>query len=163
LFPLAGFWLLSVAIRKTLQVRRFGEVELRMDPLPGSLGGEVGGVLEVPVSFRPGDVFAVTLRCQRVTRRNNSSNQEVIWQETGRAVAAPGNIGTRLAFRFAVPATLPPSSDDPAGSHQWTVRLTADLPGIDLDHSFVIPVVATDPPRASGLSVPLAPDLVPLA
>lgn len=162
MFPLVGFWLLSVAIRKTLQVRKFGEIVLQMNPLPGSLGGEVGGVVELPVPFRAGQAFSVSLSCQKSTRHNNGTTQELVWQDTGRAVAAPAAGGTRIAFRFAVPAQLPPSGDAPVGSHQWVVRVTADLPGIDLDRSFQIPVVASASPQASTLDVPLAPSLEPV-
>lgn len=47
------------------------------------------------------------------------------------------------------------------GSYQWLLRLSADLPGIDLDRNFLIPVVATETPLTSTLSTPLAPSLAP--
>jgi len=161
MFPVVGFWLLSVAIRKTLQIRRFGEIELLMNPSPDSLGGEVGGVIELPVPFHAGQVFSVSLSCQNVTRHHNGVSEELVWQDAGRALAAPTATGTRIAFRFAVPAQLPPSSADPQGAQQWIVRVTAELPGIDLDRSFLIPVVATGTRQFSTLSVPLAPALEP--
>jgi len=157
MFPLVGFWLLWEAVRRTLQIRIFGDIQLRMDPFPASIGGEAGGTIELPVRFSSGYVFAVSLSCEQVIKHHDGSRKELVWQEGGCAASTLGPAGTRIAFRVAVPATEPPSSD----SHQWTVRITAELPGLDLDRSFVIPVIREEPPRTSRLTVPLAPDLMP--
>jgi len=157
MFPLVGFWLLWEAVRRTLQIRIFGDIQLRMDPFPASIGGEAGGTIELPIRFSSGNVFAVSLSCEQVIKHHDGSRKELIWQESGCAASTPGPAGTRIAFRVAVPATGPPSGD----SHQWTVRITAELPGLDLDRSFVIPVIREESPRSSRLTVPLAPDLVP--
>ncbi|UPU35895.1 DUF3592 domain-containing protein [Geomonas paludis] len=157
MFPLVGFWLLWEAARRTLQIRIFGEIQLRMDPFPASIGGEAGGTIDLPIHFSSGNVFAVSLSCEQVIRHRDGNRKELIWQEGGRAAATLGPAGTRIAFRVAVPATEAPSSD----SHLWTVRITAELPGLDLDRSFVIPVIREQSPRTSRLNVPLAHDLMP--
>lgn len=157
MFPLVGFCLLWEALRRTLQIRIFGDIQLRMDPFPASIGGEAGGTIDLPVRFSRGNVFAISLSCEQVIRHHNGSRTELLWQDAGCAAATPGPAGTRIAFRVAVPATESPSSD----SHQWTVRITAELPGLDLDRSFVIPVIREESSRISSLSVPLAPDLMP--
>ena len=162
LFPVVGFWLLAVAIRKTLQIRKFGQVVLQMNPSPGSLGGEVGGMVDLPVPYRAGQIFNVSLSCQKVRRQRKSTSEELVWQDAGPAVAAHGPGGTRIAFKFAVPAELPPSSNDVESGHRWVVRLTADLPGIDLDSNFVIPVVATAAPLTSSITVPPTPGVRPV-
>lgn len=157
MFPLAGFWLLWEAARKTLQIRTFGDIRLRMDPFPASIGGEAGGTVDLPIHFSSGNVFAVFLCCEQVIKHRDGIRKELIWLETGRAASTLGPAGTRIAFRVAVPATEPPSSD----SHLWTLQITAELPGLDLDRSFVIPVIREQTPGTSSLNVPLAPDLMP--
>ena len=47
LFPLAGVVLLYMAIVRSLEYRRFGQVLLHMDPYPGAIGGQVGGYLQL--------------------------------------------------------------------------------------------------------------------
>ncbi len=157
MFPLVGFWLLWEAARRTLQIRIFGDIQLRMDPFPAAIGGEAGGTIDLPINFSSGNVFSVFLCCEQVIKHRDGNRKELIWQEAGRAVPTLGPAGTQIAFRVAVPATEPPSSD----SHLWTLRITAELPGLDLDRSFIIPVIRDKSPRTSSLNVPLAPDLMP--
>lgn len=157
MFPLAGLWLLWEAARRSLQIRIFGDIQLRMDPFPASIGGEAGGSIDLPIHFSSGNVFAVSLSCERVIKHRDGSRKELIWQQAGCAASTPGPAGTRIVFRFAVPDTEPPTGD----CHLWTVRITAELSGLDLDRSFVIPVIRGQSPRTSRLTVPLAPDLMP--
>lgn len=157
MFPLVGFWLLWEAVRRTLQIRIFGDIQLRMDPFPASIGGEAGGMIELPIRFSSGNVFAVSLSCEQVIKHHDGSHKELVWQEAGCAASTLGPAGTRIAFRVTVPATALPSSD----FHHWTLRITAELPGLDLDRSFVVPVIREESPRTSRLTVPLAPDLMP--
>ncbi|NJC89392.1 MAG: DUF3592 domain-containing protein [Desulfuromonas sp.] len=155
MFPLAGFWLFWLAISKTLQVRTFGDIRLQMDPFPATIGGDAGGIIELPVRYDHSTNFVVSLYCERISQTRNGSHREVVWQEESPGVTAPGIAGTRVSFRIAVPASEPPSSDN----HQWSARLTAELPGIDLDRTFILPVIREETPRASSLAVPLANDL----
>ena len=48
-FTLLGLVILFVAVRESLRWRRFGRLEMTLDPLPGSIGGHVGGSLELPI------------------------------------------------------------------------------------------------------------------
>lgn len=155
MFPLVGIWLLWEAARRTLQVRTFGDIKLRMDPFPASIGGEAGGTIDLPVRFSGDNIFAVSISCEQIFKSRDGSRKELVWVETGNAASGPGPAGTKISFRFAVPASQQPTGD----SYQWTVRVTAELPGLDLDRSFIIPVILEEVPRASRLSVALAPDL----
>ncbi|MBI1920778.1 MAG: DUF3592 domain-containing protein [Geobacter sp.] len=162
LFPVGGFWLLWMAIRLTLQMRNFGKIFLKMDPFPGSLGGDVGGGIDLPIPFKPENQFKVSLNCTHQTRHicsdgSSGTRSDLIWQETAYAFANPAERGTRVRFRFAVPADLPESSTEYPSYHQWTVNLSAELPGIDLDRNFTIPVIRTTPPLTS--SMPVEPSL----
>ena len=148
IFPLAGMYLLYWAINSTLSWRRFGQLRLALDPYPGSLGGQVGGTIEVPIAYNPQQRFPVNLQCVRryVTGsgKNRTSHESIIWQSTGLAHSQPtATGGTRLALAFNVPATLPASETYSDDYRFWRLELNADLPGVDLHRQFEIPVFAT--------------------
>lgn len=166
-FPIAGIFLVAVAVRKVLQWRKFGSLILAMDPFPGSIGGEVGGIVELPLNnFRQGNDFRVSLSCIRVrvsgTIRNRTRHEDLIWRSHGRALAEPAAAGTRLKFKFGVPQGLPQSGQPSDDYHKWVVEVKSNLPGIDLDQGFVVPMVDTANPAASSLRIempcePVAP------
>ncbi len=144
IFPLAALCFLVSALRKTLEWRRFGRLALVMDPFPGSLGGDVGGSLELPLRYGPDHRFEATLACCRVyekdTGESTETREEVIWDRPGLVRAGPSLDGTRLAFRFTPPSDLPESEPKSADYTRWSLHLRAALPGPDLDRVFVIPV-----------------------
>lgn len=157
LFPLVGLRLLWQAFKKRRQMRKLGEIRLNMDPFPASIGGEAGGIVDLPVRYSADNVFHVSLRCERVIDRYDGPSMELMWDERGYATAMPVDTGTRIAFRFAVPANQLSSSN----VHVWTVQITADLPGLDLDRSFIVPVLRKGVPKRSQLAVPLSSELNP--
>jgi hypothetical protein len=148
IFPLAGIYLLVWAIKYTLSWRRFGLLRLMLDPYPGSLGGQVGGTIEIPIAYNPKQRFPVNLQCVRryVTGsgKNRTSHESIIWQSNGLAHSQPSATGgTRLALGFNVPANLPASETYSDDYRFWRLELNADLPGVDLHRQFEIPVFAT--------------------
>lgn len=157
LFPLVGLRLLWQAFKKRRQMQELGEIRLHMDPFPASVGGEAGGTIDLPVRYSADNVFLVSLRCERGIKRDDDTNTELMWDERGYATSMPAETGTRIAFRFAVPASQLSSSN----VHLWTVRITAELPGLELDRSFIIPVQRDDRPKRSQLAVPLSCELKP--
>lgn len=149
LFPLIGVGLLVWAIRRTLEWRRFGAAPVTLDPFPGSIGGHVGGTIELHLPFDAAAQFQLTLSCLRSyisgSGKNRSRKEEAKWQSTMPAHAEPGAAGTRLVFRFDVPEGLDPSDADPGSTYYlWRLNLQADLPGTDLDRDYEIPVYATN-------------------
>ncbi len=147
IFPLAGLGMLVSAVRQWLAWRRFGALALELDPFPGSLGGDAGGTLDLPVRFHPGQRYEVTLACCRVYEKSNGDSREtredVIWDRRGLAEAKPTTTGTRLAVRFSPPEDLPESTPKSGDYKRWSLHFHAGLPGADLDRLFVIPVYRT--------------------
>ncbi|MEN0037417.1 MAG: DUF3592 domain-containing protein [Cellvibrio sp.] len=148
LFPIAGFFLLYLAITITLSWRRFGQLVLEMDPYPGVIGGKVGGIIDLKLPFDSNQHFPVTLLCIRSyetgSGKNRSRNESVLWQSNGVAhtqLLPTG--GTRLLTRFAVPKGLPVSEAYSSDYNFWRLDLKADLPGVDLHRQFNIPVFST--------------------
>lgn len=153
LFPLVGLGLLYAVGLQILRWRRFGELVLEMDPFPGSLAGDVGGSLRVPLRWDPSHRFEVILDCShvRISRnsKGNSRSERVVWRERGQALAEPTAIGTRIHFRFQVPQDLPQSEPASDNYHHWQVHVSSALAGADLKSSFEIPVYDTGEPLQS--------------
>ena len=168
LFTLTGLLIFVGAVRHTLRRRRFKHLELQLDPFPGALGGHAGGTVDLP-SIRPSDAeFRAVLLCVHSrtvkTRNSRGTADEVVWSDEMIPTAEGYGIGARLRFTFDVPADLPPTSGEPDDHHYWAVRLTASLPGADLDEVFTVPVYVTHPPRTAehaSLRTPTLADGLP--
>jgi len=149
LFPLIGLALLVWAIRRTREWRRFGAAPVTLDPFPGSIGGHVGGTIDVGVPFDPGARFSVTLTSlhsyETGSGDNRSRRESARWQDTQLAQAVAGPAGTRLRFRFDVPKDQQPSDAAKRGDswNLWRLNLNAALPGVDIDRDYEIPVYPT--------------------
>jgi hypothetical protein len=160
LFPLVGIWLLYHAAVKTLQWRRFGSLKLMLQPSPGVVGHEIAGVVELPERFPSTTDFRITLDCihRRVSNRGRDRTtwEKTIWQDQVSAQPVSSGRGTRLSFRFRTAPGLPGSEPESDDYRYWRVRLHAELPGADLDHSFTIPMV---PGSANTLASTLPADV----
>lgn len=156
LFPLFGIVMLIWAINATRSWRSFGQLRLQLDPYPGSLGGQVGGTIELPLPYDSQQRFPVNLQCLRSyetgSGKNRSRHENVIWHAHGLAHSQPSTQGgTRLRLCFEVPADLPASESHSKDYHFWRLELSADLPGVDLQRQFELPVFATAEPSRSAL------------
>lgn len=144
LFPLVGLGLLTWAIRRTLNWRRFGMTPLVMDPFPGALGADVGGTVELRLAHSHKHRFQVTLTCNHVytrrTRDGTETVREAKWQDEQQADVQPGMHGTRLHFLFQPPDELPESSQGDSSWYEWTVQITSELTGADFNRAWEIPV-----------------------
>ena len=152
LFPLIGLFLAYKAIVKTLEYRRFGRVLLNMDPFPGAIGGHVGGLLQVKnLDYRAASdtqTLSVKLECVHSyvsgSGDSRSRRETIKWAEQGQPQINKAQQGVNLVFRFNVPEHLPQADVEQSGSyHFWRLSVNADIPGIDLDRSYNIPVFAT--------------------
>ncbi len=149
LFPLVGIGLLVWAARRTLEWRRFGIAPVLLDPFPGSIGGNVGGTIELGYPYDSSAKFIVTLAniYSHVSGsgKNRTTHEAFLWQHSAAAHNEPGSKGTRLIFRFDVPDGLHPSDAVRDGSkyYLWRLNLKANLPSIDIDRAYEIPVYPT--------------------
>ncbi len=148
LLPLAGAWLLGWAIRQTLAWRRHGRAPLVMDPYPGAIGGQVGGTVDLQLAYDPGLVFRTSLTCiysyLSGSGKNRNRKERVVWQTEGAAWSVPRLAHTRLEILFDVDSGLPASDpQDESAYHLWRLRVAANLPGIDFERVFEIPVFPT--------------------
>jgi hypothetical protein len=77
--------------------------------------------------------------------KNRSRNESAMWQDVQIAHTSSGTKGMRLSFRFAVPEGLDESD---AGQSEdsyyiWRLNFKAELPGVDIDRDYEIPVYPT--------------------
>lgn len=149
LFPIVGVGLLIWALRRTLEWARFGPAPVSMDPFPGSIGGHVGGTIDVRWPFDARQQFALTLTCIHSyvsgSGKDKSQRERALWQDNLVAHSEPSAAGTRLSFRFDVPEGLRESGTEKNDSyHIWRLHLSADLPGTDISRDYELPVFATE-------------------
>jgi hypothetical protein len=149
LFPLVGVGLLTWAVRRTMEWRRFGPAPIMLDPFPGSIGGHVGGTVDVKLPYDSNVRFSLTLTSlysyMSGSGKDRSRKTSAKWQDTQIAHATAGARGTRLEFRFDVPDDLNESDADQSDDqyYLWQLNLTAELPGADIDRDYEVPVYAT--------------------
>ena len=153
LFPLIGLGLAWIAAVKWLQWKRFGKLELVMDPFPAAPGGDAGGMIELPIAYHAGKTVDITLSCinVRISRssKSTSHHETVLWRERARVAVEPGMRGSRVRFRFLLPDDMPTSTEPSNQYTRWVVHLQRKLPGADLDQTFEIPVLASATPLQS--------------
>lgn len=149
IFPLIGLFLVYWAIKSTLQWKKIGPAPMTLDPFPGSIGGHVGGTVDINLPYDPNTQFVLTLTNVYTyvsgSGKNRSRNERPKWQKEIVAHSERGIKGTRITFRFDVPEGLTPSDADPDTSdyYFWKINVTAELDGADIDRDYRIPVYAT--------------------
>jgi hypothetical protein len=149
LFTAVGIGLLTWAIRRTLEWRRFGPTPVTLDPFPGSIGGHVGGSIDLNVPYDDRNEFQLTLTNLRSYVSSSGKDRErretAKWQDMIVAHTETTGSGTRLTFRFDVPEGL--NASDPQQNEDsyyiWRLDLAGELDGTDINRSFDIPVFAT--------------------
>ena len=148
LFPIVGIGLLVWAVRRTKEWTRFGAAPVTLDPFPGSIGGHVGGTIDLKLRYDSSHEFELSLTNIHSyvsgSGKNRSQREKALWQDTSIAHAELGVKGTRLTFRFDIPEGFNESDTKKDDSyHVWRLNLHAELAGTDLDRNYELPVYAT--------------------
>lgn len=149
LFPLVGIYLVYWAITKTREWNRFGPAPVTLDPFPGSIGGHVGGTIDVNLPYDAANEFSVTLTSLRSSisgsGKNRRRSESATWQDVQLAKSSSGAKGTRLIFRFEVPeGQKEADASQVEDAYQiWRLNLTAELDGANFDRDYELPVYAT--------------------
>ncbi|MCB1035804.1 MAG: hypothetical protein KDD47_18425, partial [Acidobacteria bacterium] len=117
------------------------------------IGGPLRGVIRIPSRLpQPEEGFLIRLSSIRKTRtgsgKNRSTSERVLWQDqlvldrplTGNALS-----GTVLPVLFAIPYDAEESNSENTDRQTiWRLEVEAEIPGVDLDQSFEVPVFRTD-------------------
>lgn len=156
--PLAWLFTLKPLYRLWRRWRHYRGVALTLDPYPGSVGGQVGGYVSIPVRWDASMPVDVRLNCVGVSvsgsGKNRSRSETVRWRKRAGARATPsGPDGTRIEFLVDVDDDLPSSDPKKGNSYTyWALRI--QLAGSDFDQSFEIPVFDTGRSQESNLRLP---------
>lgn len=163
-FPLVGLFLGWRVVRRVLHRRKFGTATLVMEDMPGRLGRPLHLRLKTGVrpDEAPADGFHVRLSCYRravrYTRdsdgdRRRTIEKDLLWRDEKRVRGRPSDAGDRLEVpvTFELPSAPPPSTPEKRENRiLWAVEAEADVPGLDFQTTFEIPVFApeqgTEPP-----------------
>lgn len=149
LFPLVGIGLLAWATRRTLEWRKLGATPVVLDPFPGSIGGHVGGTIDLGTPFDTARQFQVTLssiHCYMSgSGKNRKRRESALWQDELVAHAGSGPLGTRIAFRFDVPDGQVESDAEQVSDsyHVWRLNVRCDADDLRMDRDYNIPVYPT--------------------
>lgn len=149
-FPIAGLLLLLLAAYQTLRRRKYGVSVCRLDRVPIPLGSTLRGEIDVRLREAPPAGFALRLASVRRTvtgsGKNRSVSESILWQDEQTVAhgAMPSPHGLRLPFRFDIPWECEPATlADPADLVVWRLHVSAEVPGIDYQSFFELPVFRT--------------------
>jgi hypothetical protein len=166
LFPLAGLWLLARAVLASLRKQKYGISMLELSTKPGAIGRSLTGVVSAPVGLTPAKGFRVRLTSvRRVTSRTgkSSSTQEtVLWEDEHQAPGQQSRdyqgMRTTIPIAFQLPGDGEPCDTRNANDRVlWRLQVEADVPGVDYEASFEVPVfriASVDPSLASAAANP---------
>lgn len=163
-FPVAGVLLLALSIHQALRRRRYGTSVCRIERVPVPLGATLRGEIGVRLHEVPPAGFALRLACvrRRVTGsgKNRSVHESILWQDEQTVMhgVMPSSHGLRVPFRFDIPWDCEPASfADPSDIVLWRLGASAEVPGVDYQAFFELPVFRTGdardelPPRVHGV------------
>jgi len=157
LFPLAGLYLIGMAIHKTLDWRRFGQMKVTLEPYPGAIGGDVAGTIHLSTPLPAGTPIKVSLDCVRHYTHGKNSSQSIVWQHRGLFEPLQSRRSTSVQFLFEVPTNVPQSSTGNSSYHAWTLSVSAELPGVDLVRQIELPVFPSEEKSSSSFRLNLNP------
>jgi Protein of unknown function (DUF3592) len=150
IFPLVGAGLLWWAGRNVFRRMKFGESLLEMESVPGVIGGRLAGVVRTTRNLEQARSFEATLSAVGKTRSrkgdDRGTEETILWQKSQTLVPPSPVRGTTLSIpvAFAVPADQPPTDEsDPDRQIVWRLTLGADVPGLDYEVTFEVPVFRT--------------------
>lgn len=159
-FPIAGLWLLIVAVQQALRWRKFGDSVLELSTLPGVIGAQLGGTIHARLSLRPHDEVMLTLSCvQRITTgsgKDRSTREHILWQEEQPPLRQlplehPRRVAIPVAFE--IPGDCRESdSSHPNNKTLWQLEARAKVAGMDYHARFEVPVFRTSASEASSAS-----------
>jgi hypothetical protein len=151
LFPLIGICLLTWASLQTLRLARFGKTCIQLQTLPGVLGKSLKGTIDVRLPYPLPHGINLALTCvNRVTSGTGNSRstfEYIRWQgkkNLGAEQIMAGPVGSTIPLDFDIPRNLQSSDhSNPSNEILWLVRAEADVPGVNFDETYEVPVFQT--------------------
>jgi hypothetical protein len=150
-FPIVGVFLILSAIKSVLSWRKYAGSVFEMASVPGVIGGQLAGVIRVPVKVAPQEGFRLTLNCvKRVTTNNgqdSNTSESVLWQDEqliAHEMLQNDPERSAIPALFQIPYECQPTDETEANSKiLWRLEVSAKTPGLDFAASFEVPVFKT--------------------
>lgn len=149
LFVVVGGGIMSYALINQRRYKLIGPTPLFLDPLPGALGGQIGG--QFTIQSRSQDTpIKIVLSCKRQVKSGKNTNTKLIWQESMQGYIKSTARGMNVQFLFDCPDNLPDSN---SSSVFWEVRAESELnlgaKSIKFQRNWDIPVESSKLARSS--------------
>lgn len=149
--PIIGLTILCGALYVSMRSWKFGKSVCMIDALPIPVGGSFHGEIAHRESSVPESGYRLELRAvNRITTgsgQNRHMVETTLWQSELRvspALVAPSPAGVRVPFDFDIPPDAPQSDlHDPTDLTMWRLIASAEMPGIDYNARFELPVFET--------------------
>ena len=151
LFSAIGLGLLVWAFLMVARWGKFGESVFIMKSVPGVVGGELSGVIDIPVKLRPQDGFQLKLVCMSQNgpdaNDDSISVRAVLWkseQTMARDLIADDPARTGIPVCFQIPRECRATDETIPGFRVfWRLEASAKLPGVNYQAVFEVPIFAT--------------------
>jgi hypothetical protein len=145
IFPVIGIGFLVAAVRRTMQHVRFGRSTLQLKTLPGVIGGRLTGDLMLCGKLGALQAVDVALSCRRRETTGSGDNRRTrtttLWEAARHydSVSVFSQNQASVSIAFDIPPGQRPSSND----IDWLVKVTAPVPGVNVNLEFNVPVFRT--------------------
>jgi hypothetical protein len=148
---LMGLPVLFGAIRATIRFERFGKTYFEMSSLPFSPGSRLAGAIHIHLDTDVRHGVNLKLWCTRSVVTGSGKERSVhmmpLWEESKNippASLARGPFGTIIPVEFTIPSDAPQTDhDNPDDQIQWSLKVNADVPGVNYSDEFELPVFCT--------------------
>lgn len=161
LFPVIGLYILFVALTAALRQWKFRGTLFRMETMPGVIGGKLRGVLVVPRV--QGNDWQMTISLINQEKKTSGSGknrhtsvhvlfkQQKIVNTADYFRSTPTITGSgyiEIPVEFVIPYDTKDQTDNyDRHSYCWLLEVKADIPGLDMNFTFDMPVFRTEQSR----------------
>ena len=156
LFPAVGVGLLGAAIYSWLKWLKFGNAVFEMANVPGAVGGALEGTIKLGRFLRFPTGVKVRLCCVRQittgSGKNRSTREMILWESERHLPDTGGTDTIPVLFAISVDAKET-NGANPDDQILWRLTAKAELPGVDLSETFVVPVCNVTPTPAQAAVV----------
>jgi len=153
LFPLVGVSMLIWAIYATLRWLKFGRAYCDLITHPGVVGGWFTAVVWAGYRHRDDDTATAVLTCyhkyETGSGKNRSTHRDIQWQEEHiirrEGIGQDDQGKTALPVKIYLPRECKPTTlANPNDCIEWDLTVHSDVPGIDFQSAFIVPVFVTE-------------------
>lgn len=153
LFPIFSVFLLIWTVRVTIIWKKFGQSYFKLLNNPGTIGGQLDGVIETSTKIQPQGGLKLRCYCVHLDSTGKNTSEHVLWEEEKVIIKNSLSDPRRSAFPvlFQIPDDCSPT-DDSVPNHKtiWRLEAKAKTTGTDYSAQFEVPVFKAEIQRPIG-------------